>query len=224
MHACDSLCRAEQLVCALGCDAQFHTTALSEAKDAADAARESTFPFLERMEVNYDAAYAAASLLWAAALCTEAAHASTPALAAEARAGALRALDLAMLRGSVSSWARLAEPLVRAASTAASEAAAGLEGATTLQARPARAATETEAGRQLQGVEEVGASGGQMTRASKLLRSDEEACEGEGSCEGEAAARRLEATCAHFVPYGGALQLPESLTPTPTPALTLTLS
>ena len=90
--------------------------AVLAAKEAADAARESTFPYIQRMELSYNGAYAAAGLQYAAALTIEAAQlAESPAACSEAASAALRALDLAMLRGGVDDWARPAEPLVRAA-------------------------------------------------------------------------------------------------------------
>ena len=89
---------------------------IAKAKTAADVARESTFPFIERNETAYTAAYAAASLLWAASLVAEAqASDLDSSRKQEAATGALRALDLAMLRGGVDEWARHAEPWINAA-------------------------------------------------------------------------------------------------------------
>lgn len=86
------------------------------AKDAADAARESTFSHIERLEPEYNGAYAAAGLQYAAALIVEAwLPGLLPASRADAARAALRALDLAMLRGGVDDWGRPAETLVRAA-------------------------------------------------------------------------------------------------------------
>ena len=80
-----------------------------KAAAAADAARESTFPYLgaDVVEPAYNAAYAVASLLYAAALLLRASSNSTNGLAEAVKtdaAGALRALDLAMLRGGVDEW------------------------------------------------------------------------------------------------------------------------
>ena len=104
--------------CLHGTDAVSSGEALSRAQAAAaaaDAARESTFPFLERMvDPMYNAAYAAAALLYAGALLMEAAHAS-PQRSVGACRDALRALDLAMLRGGVEAWGGYAEPIVAAA-------------------------------------------------------------------------------------------------------------
>ena len=90
------------------------SSSIIDAKKAADEARESTFPHLERQESEYSAAYSAASLLYARALLVEA-DSSDAAAATTAATAALRALDLAMLRGGVDEWARLAEPLINAA-------------------------------------------------------------------------------------------------------------
>lgn len=84
--------------------------AIATAEVAADAARESTFPFLEEEvpRVEYCSAYAVASL-WVAEV---ALHAASEQQAAER---AHRACDLAMLRGGVEEWAALAEPIICAA-------------------------------------------------------------------------------------------------------------
>ena len=87
--------------------------ALEEAKAAADAARESTFPHLD--DSHHSSAYAAASLLFAGCLLMEASAAPSPLTASEAATAALRALDLAMLRAGVDEWAAAAAPLVRQA-------------------------------------------------------------------------------------------------------------
>ena len=77
---------------------------------AADAARESTFPFLaDESSPRYAAhaaAYAYSSLLWAEA---------TLGGGADAAAAALRACDLALLRGGVDAWGAAAAPIVERA-------------------------------------------------------------------------------------------------------------
>eukprot|EP00966_Prymnesium_polylepis_P136936 3164119-Prymnesium_polylepis.1 len=83
---------------------------LAAAERAADAARESTFAFLEDPSTadQHSAAYAVASL-W----CAEAAL-NGPS-ESEAAQKALRACDLAILRGGVEDWAALAAPIIAAA-------------------------------------------------------------------------------------------------------------
>ena len=77
---------------------------------AADAARESTFPFLadesSPQYAAHAAAYAYSSLLWAEA---------TLGGGADAAAAALRACDLALLRGGVDAWGAAAAPIVERA-------------------------------------------------------------------------------------------------------------
>ena len=77
---------------------------------AADAARESTFPFLadesSPQYAAHRAAYAYSSLLWAEA---------TLGGGADAAAAALRACDLALLRGGVDAWGAAAAPIVERA-------------------------------------------------------------------------------------------------------------
>jgi hypothetical protein len=85
---------------------------------ACDAAREATFPFLEAglehaAYAPHAAAYAAASLYFADARLR--ASASRPKLAHQAATDALRALDLAILRGGIELWAPHAESLILAA-------------------------------------------------------------------------------------------------------------
>ena len=85
---------------------------------ACDAAREATFPFLEAglehaAYAPHAAAYAAASLYFADARLR--ASASRPELAHQAATDALRALDLAILRGGIELWAPHAESLILAA-------------------------------------------------------------------------------------------------------------
>ena len=84
----------------------------------ADAARESTFPFLESPAhaASHAAAYSAASLFWAESQLDRARSTTNRELAQEAVAEAIRALDLAMLRGGLELWAPHCEPLVMAAS------------------------------------------------------------------------------------------------------------
>lgn len=103
--------RADALVAAL-------PAGLAEAKEATDAARDSTFPFLDGAPscgLQHAAAYSAASVLWAACLLEEANGATSASAAYTAAQAALRALDLAMLRGGVEKWSAVAEPLVRSA-------------------------------------------------------------------------------------------------------------
>lgn len=110
----------ERLYCT---STQLHQSAVAQVREAADAARESTFPFLETgSEPRYCAAYAAASLWFAEASVHEAAAASAAGnsvAAGDAAAAALRACDLAILRGGVDEWSALAAPIVNAASVLA---------------------------------------------------------------------------------------------------------
>lgn len=92
---------------------------------ACDAAREATFPFLEAglehaAYAPHAAAYAAASLYFADARLR--ASASRPEFVHQAATDALRALDLAILRGGVELWAPHAESLILAASRLQREA------------------------------------------------------------------------------------------------------
>ena len=86
---------------------------ISQARGGVDAARESTFPFLEDGAPVYVSAYSAASLWYAEVAVHEAIAASgagAASVAHEASMAALRACDLAILRGGVEEWGTLAEP------------------------------------------------------------------------------------------------------------------
>mmetsp|Transcript_43404 Transcript_43404/g.140123 ORF Transcript_43404/g.140123 Transcript_43404/m.140123 type:complete len:232 (-) Transcript_43404:13-708(-) len=96
----------------------------TERAKAADAAREATFEALEDEERAEAAcaAYSAASILFADATLAGG-DCGGGDEAVDSEAAALRACDLAMLRGGVAEWATITEPVVRAASAgAASEA------------------------------------------------------------------------------------------------------
>ena len=108
-----ALRHAERLLHAAACG----SAPVHEAAEAADAAREATFPFLEDSAV-YSAAYAAASLQVAEAELLRSA-AEAPSECTAAAVAALRALDLAMLRGGVDEWAGPAKPLILLASALA---------------------------------------------------------------------------------------------------------
>ena len=92
---------------------------LAEARHLVDLARESTFPFLESSEAARSA-YALASLWWAELCLLEAGGwgsevGKTATTAAEAAAAALRACDLALLRGGLDEWAADAAPIIEEA-------------------------------------------------------------------------------------------------------------
>ena len=112
----------------------------AKALELAEAARESTFDFLEGASAPaHSAAYAAASCFVAEAHLLRAFGPERPTILggaglaqqeqahrakeAEAAAAAHRALDLAMLRGGVDEWRDVAAPLVRAADAMAAAAA-----------------------------------------------------------------------------------------------------
>ncbi|KAJ3026253.1 UNVERIFIED_CONTAM: Lysine-specific demethylase 8 [Siphonaria sp. JEL0065] len=78
---------------------------------AADAARDSTFPFLEEPDAVHTAAYAAASCFVADALLNEA-ESLPQSLKREKAVAALRAADLALLRGGVGDWAAVTKRLI----------------------------------------------------------------------------------------------------------------
>jgi len=127
------------------------TAAAAHAEAASDTARESTFQFLEdssaAIYAPHASAYAAASLLYAEALllqhdlrCAEdrleplsgktkkkgkgkKSDVKAPNSAENVGKAALRALDLAMLRGGVNDWASHAAPLVQSATALLGQAA-----------------------------------------------------------------------------------------------------
>lgn len=127
------------------------TVAATQAESACDAAREATFPFLEDSNTasyaSHASAYAAASLLYAEALLLQhelqtaaerqeagsgktkksgkgkKANSKAPSNAEAVGKAALRALDLAMLRGGVNDWAPHAAPLVQSATALLGEPA-----------------------------------------------------------------------------------------------------
>lgn len=121
---CNALHAAEAALLSI-CAGRPDHASIESAKLAADAARESTFPHIERNQSEYNGAYAAAGLQYAAALVAEAqlqpqeaassSSTQAPQFHCKAAESALRALDLAMLRGGVDEWGQAAEPLVRAA-------------------------------------------------------------------------------------------------------------
>lgn len=126
----EALRNAETLVAALPTTPE----ALVAAKQAADMARDVCIEYLDAPDaVIYSAAYAAASLLWAAALLVEAAAAASKSSASTAATAAMRAIDLAIMRGGVDDWAAPSRPLIYAAdaflvsatSTAVSDATNG---------------------------------------------------------------------------------------------------
>ncbi|KAL1521464.1 hypothetical protein AB1Y20_021126 [Prymnesium parvum] len=108
---------------------------VAHARQAVDAAREATFPFLEGegpYAAAHAAAYAAASLWWAE-LALHAPH------DARGRGEALRACDLAILRGGADVWAPIARPVL--------EFASGPETAEARGGGGAAAAAETDGAR-----------------------------------------------------------------------------
>ena len=117
--------------------------------DSCDAAREATFPFLEAVEhpayAQHAAAYAAASIFWADARLRS--TTTDPVHVEQAASDAMRALDLAMLRGGIDDWARHAEPLILAAGRlqrAASERDSAVSGAQRTTPSPSKSDAATQ--------------------------------------------------------------------------------